>query len=89
MSIENYCEALERNINNRLAEISKPLLGNGCTTIEHFKLLSGIRHGLMDAIEIVKITYKDIYESGEVNLKSGVKNESSSANSKKSERRFY
>ena len=88
MNIEIFCESLERNINMRLADISKPLLGNGCATIEHFKLLSGVRQGLMDAIEISKKTYKDIYEGDEVNLKSGVKNESRNS-SKSSERRFY
>ena len=88
MSIENFCDSFERNINARLADISKPLLDNGCNTIEHFKLLSGLRKGLMESLEIAKKTYKDIYESEDVNLKSGVKNESSNS-SKKSERRFY
>lgn len=90
MNIETFCESLERNLNTRLVEISKPLLGNGCNTLEHFKLISGIRIGILDSMEIAKKTYKDIYEvENGVNLKSGVKNESNGSTSKKSERRFY
>jgi hypothetical protein len=87
MSIEFFCESLERNINERLVDASKPLLDNGCSTIEHFKLLSGYRKGLIESIEIAKKTYKDIYET-EVNLKSGVNNESSNS-TKGKEKRFY
>lgn len=61
-----FQKKLMQKLSERQDTVSQPLLTNGCNTLEHFKYVSGVRQGLLEAMQIAIKIYKEIYE--EVNL---------------------
>ena len=70
MNIEDFCKLVEQNLDQRLANVSQPLITNNCNTLEHYKLVSGMRIGLLDAVDILQQTYIQIFKPEELEKKS-------------------
>lgn len=89
----NFLDVVELRLKERLADVIKPLINNGCNTLEHYKYITGIKVGLEEAITITKKVYKDLYEAKDVdssNLNvSGKQQQGVSHESKRKRREFY